>query len=66
MQMKQDKMFIKEKDYWLPDLQLGLSRNEDNNIKEQNIHHNNKKMENSSDINTMLSLSLPSYSSSAT
>ncbi|XP_049361247.1 uncharacterized protein LOC125825998 [Solanum verrucosum] len=55
-EMKQDKMFIKEKDYWLPDLQLGLSTTEDNNIKEKN----------SSDINTMLSLSLPSYSSSAT
>ncbi|XP_004234092.1 uncharacterized protein [Solanum lycopersicum] len=57
-EMKQDKMFIKEKDYLLPDLQLGLSTtNQDNN---------NSKEKNSSDINTMLSLSLPSYSSSAT
>ncbi|MCD7446279.1 hypothetical protein HAX54_000089 [Datura stramonium] len=55
LEMKQDKMFIKEKDYWLPDLQLGLmSTTEDNNTKEF------------SNINTMLSLSLPSYSSSET
>ncbi|CAN4091944.1 unnamed protein product [Withania somnifera] len=66
-EMKQDKRFIKEKD-WLPDLQLGLSRSEDmNNFKEQITNHNDShhKME-LSDINTMLSLSLPSYSSSAT
>ncbi|XP_055827151.1 uncharacterized protein LOC129895453 isoform X2 [Solanum dulcamara] len=64
-EMKQDKVFIKEKDYCLPDLQLGLRRTEDNNINEKIIHQNNNKME-YSDINTMLSLSLPSYSSSAT
>ncbi|XP_060190937.1 uncharacterized protein LOC132620282 [Lycium barbarum] len=63
-EMKQDEMFIREKN-WFPDLQLGLSRSEDNNTKEQIIHHNDNKME-YSDINTMLSLSLPSYSSSAT
>ncbi|KAF3638576.1 putative transcription factor IIIB 50 kDa subunit-like [Capsicum annuum] len=64
LQMKQDKKFILEKDYWLPDLQLGLSRSEENNMKEKIIHHSNKVE--LSDINTMLSLSLPSYSSSAT
>ncbi|KAK4340605.1 hypothetical protein RND71_039106 [Anisodus tanguticus] len=64
-EMKQDKRFIREKD-WLPDLQLGLSRTEDNNIKEQSINPNNNNKMEYSDKNTMLSLSLPSYSSSAT
>ncbi|KAM3306698.1 hypothetical protein P3S67_013568 [Capsicum chacoense] len=62
-EMKQDKKFILEKDYWLPDLELGLSRSEENNMKEKINHHSNKVE--LSDINTMLSLSLPSYSSNA-
>nr|XP_009587590.1 uncharacterized protein LOC104085296 [Nicotiana tomentosiformis] len=59
LEMKRDKR-LSETD-WLADLQLGLSTVDNN--KEQ-IQHSKK--ESDSTINTMLSLSLPSYSSSAT
>lgn len=51
LQTKEDK----EEKEWLPDLQLRLSRNrEDKN--------DSKRRDQPSDINTMLSLSLPTYS----
>ncbi|XP_009607761.1 putative Myb family transcription factor At1g14600 [Nicotiana tomentosiformis] len=59
-EMKRDKRLSK-KDWLLPDFQLGVSTIDNNKEK---IHHSKK--ESDSTINTMLSLSLPSYSSSAT
>ncbi|XP_059290525.1 uncharacterized protein LOC132044053 isoform X2 [Lycium ferocissimum] len=55
IEIKEDKS-LEEKE-WLPDLQLKLSRSTDNK---------NEKKKDQSDINTMLSLSLPTYSSTAT
>ncbi|KAJ8549471.1 hypothetical protein K7X08_033178 [Anisodus acutangulus] len=52
IEMKEDKS-LEEKE-WLPDLQLRLSRSTDDK---------NEKRRDQSDINTMLSLSLPTYSS---
>ncbi|KAM3362110.1 hypothetical protein P3S68_016964 [Capsicum galapagoense] len=52
-EMKQDKSPLEEKD-WLPDLQLRLSRSTEDK--------NESNRRDQSDINTMLSLSLPTYS----
>ncbi|XP_075106329.1 uncharacterized protein LOC107790101 isoform X1 [Nicotiana tabacum] len=60
LEMKEDKSFMTGKD-WLPDLQLRLSRSTENK-NEKNTHHHSKRMDHQSEINTMLSLSLPTYS----
>ncbi|XP_016481117.2 uncharacterized protein LOC107802181 [Nicotiana tabacum] len=62
LEMKEDKSFTGKG--WLPDLQLRLSRSTESE-NEKNTHHS-KRMDHQSEMNTMLSLSLPTYSLSET